>query len=74
MQEARRRLGDLVKAAERGESTVITRRGKVVARIAPATDKPLRGLPDLTEFRETVIMEGCSLTDELLAMRGEERE
>ena len=51
LKEARKRLGDLVNAAERGESTVITRRGRKVARIVPLGRKPRRGLPDLTEFR-----------------------
>ena len=73
MSEARKRLSDLVRAAERGESVTITRRGKRVARIVPAERRPLKPLPDLTEFRASIKLEGRSLTDELLAMRREER-
>ena len=73
LKEARRRLGHLVTAAEHGESVVITRRGKTVARIVPAVQKRRRGFPDLTEFRKSIKIKGRSLTDELLAMRREER-
>jgi prevent-host-death family protein len=73
MSEARKRLSDLVRAAERGESVTITRRGKEVARIVPAEQKPLKPLPDLSEFRASIKIKGRSLTDELLALRREER-
>jgi prevent-host-death family protein len=62
-----------VRAAERGESVVITRRGKEVARIVPAERKPLHPLRDLSEFRASIKMKGRSLTEELLALRREER-
>ena len=73
MSAARRRLSELVRAAERGESVTITRRGKEVARIVPAEQKPLKPLPDLTEFRASIKIKGRSLSEELLAMRREER-
>ncbi len=73
LSEARKRLSDLVRAAERGESVTITRRGKQVARIVPAEQKPLKPLPDLSEFRASIKIKGRSLTEELLAMRREER-
>jgi len=73
MKEARERLSELVRAAERGEAITITRRGKEVARIVPAEQKPLKPLPDLTEFRASIKVKGRSLTEELLAMRREER-
>jgi len=73
LKEARRRLSDLVKAAERGESTVITRRGKKVACVGPVEPKGKRGLPDLSAFRASIKGKGKGLTDELLAMRREER-
>ena len=73
LKDARKRLGDLVRAAENGETTVITRRGKTVARIAPVEKKPVKGLPDLTEFRASIKIKGRSMTEELLAMRREER-
>jgi len=73
MKEARERLSELVRAAEHGESTVITRRGKTVALIAPIEKKPLKRFPDLTEFRKSIKIKGRSMTEELLAMRREER-
>ena len=74
LKEARRRLSDLVRAAERGESVTITRRGRRVARLVPVEDEPGRkGLPDLSKFRASIKTKGRSLTDELLAMRQEER-
>jgi prevent-host-death family protein len=73
LKEARKRLGHLVEAAERGESVVITRRGRVVARIVPPESRPLKGLPDLAAFRASIKIKGRTLTDELLAMRREER-
>ena len=73
LREARRRLSQLVDAAERGESTVITRRGKKVARLVPMQERPLPGLPDLTDFRASLKPRGRSLTEELVAQRREER-
>ena len=73
LKEARRRLGKLVDAAERGETTVISRRGRKVARLVPMEERPLAALPDLTDFRASLKPKGRSLTDELLAQREEER-
>ena len=73
LKEARRRLGQLVDAAERGETVVITRRGRKVARLVPMHERARPGLPDLTDFRASLKPKGRSLTDELLAQREEER-
>ena len=73
LKEARRRLSTLVDAAERGQSTIITRRGKKVARLVPIDNRPLPGLPALDAFRASLKPKGRSLTDELLAQRDEER-
>lgn len=73
IKEARQHLSDLVDAAERGETIVITRRGKEVARLAPVERQRPR-LPDLTAFRARIKIRGRSLTEELLAMRQEERD
>jgi prevent-host-death family protein len=73
MKEARKRLGVLVQAAERGETVTITRRGRKVARLVPAAKKSIKGLPDLTGFRASLKVGGRSLTEELLAQRKEER-
>ncbi len=73
LKEARKHLGDLVGKAELGTSVTITRRGRKVARLVPIEKKSLKPLPDLTLFRALITVEGRSLTDELLAMRREER-
>lgn len=73
IREARRKLTDVVRAAERGQSVIITRRGKKVAMVTPCRRPRLRGLPDLTAFRASLKISGPSLTEELLRQRDEER-
>jgi len=73
MSEARRRFSELIRAVESGDSVVVTRRGKPVARIVPVEQKPLKPLPDLSEFRASIKIKGRSLSEELLAMRRRER-
>ena len=73
MKEARERLSDLVRAAEHGETTVITRRGKRVARIMPTLEKPRTGFPDLTEFRKSIKLKGKPMSKTVIEMRREER-
>jgi len=73
MKEARKRLSDLITAAERGESVVITRRGRKVARLGPVAKQPTGRLPDLSEFRSSLKVKGKSLSDTVIAMRAEER-
>ena len=74
LKRARERLGDLVRAAERGEPVVITRRGREVARLVPVERSRRRGLPDLSAFRASLKVSGKSLTRELLDLRDEERD
>lgn len=73
MKDARKRLSELVSAAERGESTVITRRGRKVARLVPVDKERRRGLPDLKEFRSSIKVKGKGLSQTVIAMRSEER-
>jgi prevent-host-death family protein len=73
LKEARRRLGKLAEAAGRGEAVLITRRGRVIAQLTTVADHPRQPLPDLTAFRDSLGVQGVSLTQELLEMRGEER-
>ena len=62
MREARRRFSDIVRAAERGESTIITKRGRQVARIEPIGPAKGKRLPDLTKFRASVKVKGKPLS------------
>jgi prevent-host-death family protein len=73
LSEARRRLSDLVRAAERGESVSITRRGKEVARLVPPEKGVRKPLPDLTEFRKPIEIKGKPLSQTVIDMRDEER-
>jgi prevent-host-death family protein len=71
--EVRKRLSELVRAAERGESVSITRRGKEVARIVPPEPRPRKPLPDLTEFRKSIKIKGKPLSQVVSEMRDEAR-
>ena len=62
MREARRRFSAIVDAAERGESTVITRQGRQVARVEPAGAGEGATLPDLSEFRASISVKGKPLS------------
>jgi prevent-host-death family protein len=73
IKEARRRLADLIRAAEHGETTVITRRGKTVARIAPADKGPAKRFPDMTEFRKSIKVRGKPMSQVVADMRREAR-
>jgi prevent-host-death family protein len=73
IREARKHLGQLVTAAEHGETTIITKRGRTVAKLVPAKGRGRSGLPDLSAFRASLKVKGRSLSEELLAMRREER-
>ena len=73
LKEARKHLGELVEIVEHGESVVITRRGRQVARLVPAGKNASGRLPDLSQFRASIKVKGRSMTEELLAMRNEER-
>lgn len=58
IREARRRLTAIVDAAERGESTLITRRGRQVATVQPVVTGRGRRLPDLSAFRASIKTKG----------------
>ena len=73
LKEARKRLGSLVRAATRGESVVITVRGRAAARIVPIERKPIRQIPDLSEFRNSIKLKGKPMSETVIEMRGEER-
>ncbi|MGD9656335.1 MAG: type II toxin-antitoxin system Phd/YefM family antitoxin [Methylocystis sp.] len=55
--DAKARLAELLTAVERGETIVITRHGRRIARLAPETDLKQaeidRAIDDLGRFRES---------------------
>lgn len=71
IREARKHLGEVVEAAERGETIVITRRGKEVACVGPATSAP--HLPDLSAFRASLRPAGQPLSETVVEARDSER-
>lgn len=73
MREARIRFSAIVKAAERGRSTVITRRGRQVARVDPIATAAGGSLPDLTAFRASIKIKGKPLSQVVVAARKEAR-
>ena len=73
MREARRRFSDLVSAAERGESTDITKRGRLVARVEPVVAVTRRKLPNLSKFRASIQIKGKPVSQVVLDSRKEAR-
>ncbi len=74
LKEARARLSDLIQAAEHGESTTITRRGKAVARIVPFERPAARNkAPDLATFRASLKVKGKPLSQIVLENRRKAR-
>lgn len=71
--DARQRFSELLDLAESGEEIIVTRHGKPAVRLVAERPVPARQpLPDLTEFRSSVVMDG-SLTETLLEERRDER-
>jgi prevent-host-death family protein len=73
IREARKNLCKLIKSAERGRSTIITRRGRKVARIDPLGSDRKASLPDLTEFRASVKWKEKKLSATVIDQRKKER-
>ncbi len=73
VREARKRLGDLVDAAEGGDTIVITRRGRQVAVLGPVKPRGRRKLPNLAAFRASVKVKGKPLSRVVVAARAGER-
>ncbi len=73
LKEARRRLGELVKVAEGGETVIITRRGREVARLVVAEPPQPKPIPDLAAFRASIEVQGKPLSEIVLDARREAR-
>lgn len=73
IREARRRLSELVDAVERGESVMIMRRGKEVARLVPIDGARGIEAPDLSAFRASIRLKGKSLSRVVADMRAADR-
>jgi prevent-host-death family protein len=73
IRDARRRLSEIVDAAERGESTVITRRGRQVACVEPVRTGKGAPLPDLSQFRSSIRVKGKPLSKLVVERRRQGR-
>jgi prevent-host-death family protein len=73
LRDARAHLGELVNRASRGETALITRRGRPVACLAPAPRRAKR-LPSLAAFRSRLSLDGVRTTgNTVVQVRTEER-
>ena len=72
VKELREQLAQYIAQAEAGDEIVITRRGKVVARLMPPETTPPE-FPDLTEFRASITLQGEGPLATLLKLRDEAR-
>jgi len=73
IREARRRLSSLLDAAQKGESTVITRYGHAVARIDPVEPPPEATLPDRSAFRSRIKIRGKAMSKVVTEQRKKAR-
>ena len=75
IREVRERISDLVTEVLNGETVMITRRGKqVIKMVSAAEDRPGRkGFPSLAAFRDKQKVKGRPISQEVVAMRDEER-
>ncbi len=73
LKEVRRRLSELVKAVECGETVVITRRGREVARLMPVESKRPDRLSEIAAFRASIAVQGKPLSEVVIEARREAR-
>jgi prevent-host-death family protein len=72
VKEARNKISTLLDRTEKGEEILILRRGKKVARLVPVANSE-RGLPDLSDFRASIMVKGGSLSQVVIHSRNMER-
>ena len=71
VKEARSNFSQLLNKVDQGQDILLIRRGKKIARlVAPETD---RHLPNLKEFRKSIVLSGEKLSSVLLTARDKER-
>ena len=72
VKEARSNLSNILDRVEKGEEIIITRRGKLVARISNIVNIPTP-LKSLKQFRNKIRIKGKSLSQTVINQREEER-
>jgi prevent-host-death family protein len=74
LREARARFSDLIRAAELGETVIITRHGKIVARLEPPdAATAVQKAPPLNAFRASLQSKGKPLSRIVIDERNESR-
>lgn len=74
IKDFRDQLAQFISQVEAGEEIAITRRGKVVARLLPPPHiQTPPQLPDLTEFRASIKLQGEGLSETVIKERREAR-
>jgi prevent-host-death family protein len=68
IKQARQQLPDLIDRVEAGEAIIISRQGKPVAQLVPAS-KDVKQLPGLAEFRQSIGSAGTPANQLLRAER-----
>ena len=71
IKEARKNLSSLLNRVETGEEIVITRRGKIIAKLVPT--KQGGDLPSLKKFRSSIRSLEKSLSRTIVDLREQER-
>ncbi len=66
VKEARRNFAKILKSAEEGEETTITKNGRAVARIVPPKKRRILDLDELSKFRESLNIKSLSVNGVLL--------
>jgi prevent-host-death family protein len=72
VKDARKKISELLDRTQRGETVLILRRGKKVARLVPVADAEKR-LPDLSAFRASIAVKGKPLSRAVTDARDAER-
>ncbi len=72
VREARKNFSSLLNRIEAGEEITITRNGTEVARLV-SPPKTAKVLPDLSNFRAAIELEGEAMSETVIRMRQESR-
>jgi len=71
-EEAKLKMDSLLDRSQKGEEVVIVRSGRRIARLVPVSRSDKR-LPDLKDFRDSIMVKGGTLGSVVIQGRNEER-
>ncbi len=73
IKDVQRKIAEMLEAVERGETLAITRDGKAVAMLEPASKQEKRQLPSLAEFRASLKIDQACSANSVVELRELER-